>query len=117
MRIKDKYRIIIYSIIISQVLPWILNFIAVVIGLFIDEAFWTKEPFLSEITIYIANWPSFLMKIYPTITTTDGSIVIDFGKGIFDHSVILYNSIGWAIVGLIVGIIISVTKFKKQVEE
>ena len=112
MKIFNKLNPIIFTIIISQLLPWGLNFTAVVVGLFIDEAFYPKEPFLSEIIIYIANWPSFLMKIYPTITTTDGSVVIDAGKGIFDPSVILYNSIGWAIVGFIVGLIIWIKRNK-----
>jgi hypothetical protein len=112
MRIKDKYRIIIYSIIIFQVLPWGLNFIAFVIGMFIEGAF-ALYPYISGTILYIANWPSFLMGIFPTTTSVDGKVVIEAGEGIFDPSVILYNSIGWAIVGLIVGIIISVIKFKK----
>lgn len=97
-----------YFILLSFVLP----FLAVVICMLNPSARRTVYFSTSLYVVYIASWPSFLLKIYPYIII-NGEKVWDFGNGLIHPLVILVNALGWGLVGFIVGLIISAVKGRR----
>ena len=69
--------------------------------------------FISELIFRIANWPSMMLRIYPTVIDTAGQVVYDVGNALFSPLVIFVNAIGWTFLGLIIGLIITVIKKRK----
>jgi len=59
---------------------------------------------------YIANWPSLLLKIYPVSNVINGMIEYNVELGFFHPLVILVNTIGWGLIGFIVGCLILIIK-------
>jgi hypothetical protein len=114
MRISGKSRTVLLTIIFFLFLPCILTFIAVFFALLIEQALAGGGPYVSEILMYIANWPSLVLKIYPTITTMHGTKVYSLEHGLLDPLAIIVNAIGWGLVGFIIGLIISVIKGRKK---
>jgi hypothetical protein len=118
MRVSKIYKSIIIipiSIIFFPILSWILLFMSLFLAatLYQGSAGEILQP--TDILFIIANWPSFLLKIYPTYITSYGKVAIDLERGIFNSSVIIYNSIGWALIGFVVGLIVWITKRKKHI--
>ena len=113
MKITEGKRTIIRSIILFLILPWGFLFSGIFVGMFFLSAL-PGGANLSKILIYIANWPSLLFKIYPFIITPRGKVVWDVGRGLIHPLVILFNAIGWGLIGFIVGLIISVIKGRKR---
>jgi Na+-driven multidrug efflux pump len=71
----------------------------------------------SLLSFYLANWPSILVKVYPTITSFKNEPDYDLGRGFYHPGVILINAIGWALIGGIWGLIWSgVLKTRKRLK-
>ena len=112
MKITDRNRpfvFIVFFILFSFVLP----FFAVAICMVAQGYYKGPEVFLCYFCMWLANLPSFLLKIYPYIVV-NGEVVWDVGRGLIHPLVILVNAIGWALFGFIVGLIISAIKGRKR---
>jgi len=104
MIIKQKKGQIVFFIISFIILLWLMNFWAFSLEEIIEK------PKGREVTLfYLANWPSLLFKLYP-VTTINGLIKYNVEAGFFNPLVITVNAIGWGIIGLIMGLIISLKK-------
>ena len=98
-----------YFILLSFVLP-----ILAIVFCMLNQGSASKIVYFRCLfAVYIANWPSFLLKIYPYIVV-DGEKVWDFGSGLIHPLVILVNALGWGLFGFIVGVIISAIKGRKR---
>jgi hypothetical protein len=85
-------------------LSWILNFIGLAIYGAFEGIVILSTDFLSKLFLYFANWPSiYLLKISPYILLYP-----------LNPLRIIFNSIGWGVIGFIVGFTISIIKLKKQ---
>lgn len=107
MKIKQKKGQIVFFIIFFVILSWLMSFWDLSLDEFLGERdYWGKGGSL----FYIANWPSLIFKLYPLSSTNSGSIEYNIEEGLFNPLVIVANTIGWTIIGLIVGLIISLKK-------
>ena len=114
MKVAEKNRPIIFFIIFFPVLSWIFLFIGFFVALTFEQGLAGGGPYLSGILFYIANWPSLLLEIYPTITTMHGTVVHSVERGFFNPFVIIVNAIGWGFIGFLVGLTISAIKGRKR---
>jgi hypothetical protein len=64
--------------------------------------------------VVFANWPTFLFKSFPTKRIDDGREVIAPGIALDSPKVYGINAIGWGLIGLVVGALVSVAKAKKE---
>ena len=101
---KFNPKITIFLMIAFPILSWILHFIGLAIYGSFEGTVILSTNSLSKLLLYLANWPStYLLKISPYILVYT-----------FNPLRIILNSIGWGVIGFIVGFTISLTKLKKQ---
>jgi hypothetical protein len=69
-----------------------------------------------ETTYKIANWPSYLLRVYPPSTVVEGIEVHEWwAGGLFNPLVILVNVIGWGLLGALFGALPSlILKWRKK---
>jgi hypothetical protein len=95
--------------IITPILPWI----AALVGM-MEQGKGPDDPSYAGIPFLIANWASLLLRVYPTVTDLNGDIGYDAGKALFSIPVIIVNGLGWALIGFIIGLVISAVKGKRD---
>jgi len=100
MENRKRIKLIIFTIIFSLILYWILIFVDISFNMFYEQAFGGGWPGVSGVLFYIASWPSLLLKVNPTLLE----------NSFFNRLVITLNSTGWAVIGFVVGAIISTKK-------
>jgi len=114
MRITDGKKTVIFCIIFFLILPCVFMFIAGCLAMTFEQGLAGGGPYLSDILFNLANWPNLFLKIYRTIITMHGTEVYSVERGIFNPLVIIVNTIGWGMVGFIIGLIISAVKGRKR---
>jgi hypothetical protein len=117
MKIIKRIIIIRNVILLSYAFAGVALILGFMIAMTVEQGLAGGGPYLSEILFYIANWPSLLLKIYPTITTMHGTVVHSVEHGFFNPLIIISNAIGWTSVGFIIGLIISAVKGKRRLLE
>ena len=115
MKINIKNRHVKYTVIALLIFSFVFPHIVAFIG-FTRQGDKPSEVFNNFINglFIFANWPSFLLKIYPYVIDLDGEVVWDIGNGLINPIVIIVNAIGWGLIGFVVGLIISAVKGRKQ---
>jgi len=99
-KISKKTKLIITTVLFFIGLLWMLKFwdLSTSVVLSVGEDYVNVGANL----FYIANWPSLLLKIYPVSNVINGMIEYNVELGFFHPLVILVNTIGWGLIGLIV---------------
>jgi hypothetical protein len=109
---KSKLRAFGIWIVFFIILSYILNFLSIIFNLFFPSQI-PGGLFVAGALFYIANWPSFSLRVFPYIIV-DGVKVWNQGPGLLNPLVILSNLLGWSFIGFIVGLVISSIKDRKK---
>lgn len=62
---------------------------------------------------YLSNWPSILLRVYPTLTDSTGNVGLNAPKAFVSPTTIIVNSIPWLIIGYTILVVI-IKKMKKR---
>jgi len=105
---SKKSKLIITTVLFFIGLLWMLKFWDLSTSVFLSYG----EDYVNVggDLFYIANWPSLLLKIYPVSNVIDGVVEYNVEAGFFHPLVILVNTIGWGVIGLIVGSLLLIIK-------
>jgi hypothetical protein len=63
------------------------------------------DQFIANVSFYLGNWPSLLLKRYPYVLTENGEVVYEV-SGWLKSMACIINLLGWGLIGFISSYII-----------
>jgi hypothetical protein len=96
-------------------LPILMNVIDEIVE-FLNFNTFTGSPvsqLIANVSFYIGNWPSLLLKLYPHVLTDDGKVVYEVSGWIIPRTFII-NLIGWGIIGFVTSYVIRKSRNEKH---
>jgi len=111
MKIQGRTKIILYSIVhFIVVCYWGFLSIGLYVGFSVDEFFHRIGIFF----FLTSNWPSYIVGVYRGYHMINDVKIYDAGYRLFYPVTILVNTIGWGLVGFVVGLIILAVKGRRK---
>lgn len=113
MKVTQRNRPIVFALLFFLI-SFALPFLAVAFCMLLQARADRISLYASNFVFFLANWPSILLNLYPTITGPYGTTAYDLDHGFLNYKVITANAFGWSLVGLIFGSIMTIIKERKK---